>query len=893
MQRFTLLRLFVFASAISFAASLRAADVDYARQIKPLLAEKCSACHGALKQKADLRIDASQLLRKGGENGAVVVPGHADDSRLIHAIEGTHDQEKMPKDGAPLTAEQTKLLRDWIDQGAKAPEIETVPADPREHWSFKPPVRPAVPSVKNERWVRNPIDAFVATEQEKAGLTPLSEAPRATLLRRVYIDLVGVPPTVAELRAFLADESADAYDKVVDRLLADPRYGQRWGRHWMDVWRYSDWAGYKAEVRDSRPGVWRWRDWIIESLNADKPYDQMVRLMLASDELCGTEGTESDLRAGGYLARSWYKFNRNVWLDNTIEHASKAFLGVTLNCCKCHDHKYDPISQQEYYQFRAIFEPIDVRNDPAAGANDPEKEGLPLVYDKDAKAETFLFRRGDEKNPVKDHPLSPATPKAFGSRLEIKPVQLSAAEYNPGSRPEVWTQKNESATQAVKQAREALDKLHFETAHEYTVKSAVAKLAAAELELAALQAVHDADEAKAKTADATLMHDLSRTASKAQRLAAHATAEANLVAGERAMIDARLAVKKGDAKSTAAADAAEKKIPALRTALKDAEAALAAPADEKYASLTPQYPIESTGRRTALGKWITSRENPLAARVAINHIWMRHLGEPLVPTVFDFGLNGKPPTNQPLLDWLAVEMMEHGWSMKHIHRLIVTSATYRLASTSDDPAYAANLKIDPDNRRCWRANIRRMEAEAVRDSVLAVGGNLDASAGGAELAEDSWQTSNRRSLYYRSANEKQSVFMQVFDAPAPNECYRRVETVTPQQSLALANSPLAVSSARKIAAELSKEIGASAEKDEAFIAAAYERILCRPASSDERSACVEFLKSQTELLADGKTLTASTGTAAAATPPAKDPHQRAREDLAHVLLNHNDFVTVR
>jgi hypothetical protein len=380
--------------------------------------------------------------------------------------------------------------------------------------------------------------------------------------------------------------------------------------------------------------------------------------------------------------------------------------------------------------------------------------------------------------------------------------------------------------------------------------------------------------------------------------------------------------------------------------LVDAEAAAAKPATTDYKPLTPRYPGTSTGRRAVLANWVASSKNPLTARVAINHIWSRHLGEPLVPTMFDFGLNGKPPTNQKLLDWLAVEFaearpspagawasspglgtpasspaskeerpVEDGrapkpgedarapqaaaapWSIRHIHRLIVTSATYRMASGQTSPesaaTFAANQKLDPDNKYNWRSNIHRMEAEAVRDSVLAVAGKLDVATGGAELDPAAWQTTTRRSLYYRHANEKQAIFMQVFDAASPNECYRRAETVTPQQSLALANSPLALSSARTVAAELSKQVGPGAEKDEPFVAAAYERLLARPPTSDERSACLEFLTSQAELLKDPKKLTAFGGVEQATVAPSKDPHQRAREDLVHVLLNHNDFVTMR
>src|SRR4051812_23149907 len=338
--------------------------VDYAKQVKPILADRCFACHGALKQKAGLRLDAGPLIRKGGDNGPVVVPGKADDSLLIHAVTGTHDAVRMPKEGAPLTDEQVGLLRAWVDQGATAPD-EPTPPDPRDHWAFRPPVRPAVPEVADKAWVRNPIDAFVDAGHERHGLTHRPEANKATLLRRGYIDLVGLPPTRQQLHAFLADESPGAYEKVVDELLASPRYGERWGRHWMDVWRYSDWAGYQAEVRDSQPFVWRWRDWIVESLNADKPYDRMVSEMLAGDELAPAD--PQTVRATGFLARSWYKFNRNVWLDNTVEHTSKAFLGLTLNCARCHDHKYDPLAQREYYQFRAFFEPTNIRTDRVPG----------------------------------------------------------------------------------------------------------------------------------------------------------------------------------------------------------------------------------------------------------------------------------------------------------------------------------------------------------------------------------------------------------------------------------------------------------------------------------------------------------------------------------------------
>ncbi|HEX8914444.1 MAG TPA: DUF1553 domain-containing protein, partial [Humisphaera sp.] len=280
-----------------------------------------------------------------------------------------------------------------------------------------------------------------------------------------------------------------------------------------------------------------------------------------------------------------------------------------------------------------------------------------------------------------------------------------------------------------------------------------------------------------------------------------------------------------------------------------------------------------------------------------NHVWMRHTGEPIVPTVFDFGLNGRPPTNPKLLDFLACELVDHGWSLKHVHRLIVTSATYRMASGPADEAtraaYAANTALEPDNKMCWRANVRRLESEAVRDSVLYVAGRLDVMPGGPELGQDDWQSTTRRSLYYRNAQDKQGTFAVVFDAPPPNECYRRAETVTPQQALALANSPLAVASARVLAADLTKAVGPPAEKDAAFVAAAFDRVLCRPPTAEESADCAAFVAAQAKSLADAKQLTTLGGTDAATVTAANDPRQRARESLVHVLMNHNDFVTVR
>ena len=271
-----------------------------------------------------------------------------------------------------------------------------------DHWAFQTPKRPAVPEVKDASRVRNPIDAFLTREYEKKGLAPLREADKHTLLRRVYLDLIGLPPTPEQVRAFVADTFDSAYEKVVDQLLASPQYGERWGRHWMDVWRYSDWYGSGAnEVRNSQRHIWQWRDWIVESLNADKGYDQMIVEMLAGDEIAPTD--PKTLRATGFLARNWFRFNRNVWLQDTIESTTAAFQGITLKCARCHDHKYDPFAQEEYYRFRAFFEPHDVRIDRVAGQPDMKKAGLPRVYDSAAQRSASTGRGRRHCKPAAAH----------------------------------------------------------------------------------------------------------------------------------------------------------------------------------------------------------------------------------------------------------------------------------------------------------------------------------------------------------------------------------------------------------------------------------------------------------------------------------------------------------
>jgi mono/diheme cytochrome c family protein len=877
-------------------------SVDFARDVQPVFASHCLSCHGGKKQKGRFRLDSKAAALRGGVSGAAIVPGNAGKSRLFQLLLEKAEDERMPQDAPPLPPEKIALLRAWIDQGAAWPEVAK--ETPELHWSYVKPVRREPPSIKG---VQHPIDAFLAAEREARGLKARPEAPKAVLLRRVTLDLIGLPPTREELLAFLADSSADAYEKVVDRLLADPRHGERWGRHWMDVWRYSDWAGWKQEVRDSVKHIWRWRDWIVDSLNADKGYDRMIVEMLAGDEVA--PGDPATLRATGFLARNWYKFSRNVWLERDVEHTAKAFLATTMNCARCHSHFFDPISQDEYYAFRAFFEPHQIRTDHVPGETNVEVNGLARAYDAEPQAPTYLFVRGDEKNPDKDRAIAPVVPRALGGApLEIAPVPLPPIAVAPDRQefvredllkaeekePAQARLKVDAALQAIAQAERALI-AEGKPAAEIEKSRQTLSAALEELPLATMAA--PIAEAKLAALCAVLeverLEDAGRKNSDEWKKAAEAT-----VAAQRAhaLLEARRAqalalralskLKSADKKDEKAIPDAKKKFDDAEKALAKAESDSKAPPTTVYTPRAiPTYPATSSGRRLALARWIASPENPLTARVGVNHVWLRHFGKPLVPTVFDFGHHGKAPTHPALLDWLATELVREQWSLRKLHRIIVTSSAYRMDSATD----AANVGKDPENQFYWRANARRMEAELVRDSVLYAAGELDLSRGGPELDHQEGLSIPRRSLYFRHAPEKQMEFLALFDAANMVECYERSESVIPQQALALENSVLVLEASRRLASKLTKE----APLQEDFVRIAFEHILNRAPTANECSECARFLSEQSRLLANPAELTAFGGGSTPKTAPSGDPSQRARENLIQALLNLNEFVTIR
>jgi hypothetical protein len=1020
---------------------------DYERDIKPLLHERCYACHGALKQKAGLRLDTVGLMRQGGDEGDILA-GAA--PLIVQRVTATDKHDLMPPEGegARLSEEQVALLQEWIAAGAPGPDNEQPEPDPHSHWAYQPPEDHG-----------QSVDALIDKKLAAGGLKAQASAGPETWLRRVYLDLIGLPPTPEEIREFLAasNKSDQARPRVVDRLLGSPHYGERWGRHFMDIWRYADWYGLGTQLRHSQKHLWHWRDWIVESLNADKGYDKMIVQMLAADELAPQD--RDNLRATGFLARGYYLFNRTTWLDDTIEHTCRAFLGLTMQCVKCHDHKYDPVEQSEYYQMRAIFEPLHVRLDPVAGVTDFEKDGLPRVFDLHLDRPTWRHVRGDEKNEDKSKPHPPAVPAALkGPAYAARPVELPAVSARPVLLPFVLEDHLRAAKAEVEEARNKLATLEaaatlnerlepetqlepfsddFKTARpdvyeilsgdwrwtdgllrqhdtgmtrrmiqvreppprDFTATasltivdgekwksvgisfdsvegdevlvyiSAVAGGSKAQVSLTrGGQTSYPSGAAKAMpvptgqphtlelrtrgdllnvlvNGDLVIVHRLDRRAAGGRlRLTAfdavaefHSLTIAELAPdivmqspGQGAAADpetelklARLTLALAEAKpdwlravhaaesrpgdkklaaKAAAADArrlfaqaeldvvkaeqspelkdsdtkkksaAEKKLADSRSALADAKKKLAAPG-EAYtlvrASLKAQegpddpgnagvqrYPETSTGRRLGLARWIADERNPLTARVLVNHVWLRHFGEPLVADVSDFGRRSPEPLHQDVLDTLAARFMANGWSLKWLHRELVLSRAYgRLSSLAG--ADAATLAVDPDNLHYWRMNPRRMESQAVRDSLLHLSGRLDPALGGPTIDPVRMDTSQRRSLYFNQTAHEQNALLGVFDNASVLECYRREESVAPQQALALVNSRASHDSARALAGRL------SALDEETFIRESFLAILGRAATAEELQASRESLA----IL--------------------------ARPLFLQALFNHNDFVTLR
>ena len=1012
-------------------------SIEYLEAIKPILKERCFACHGALKQEANLRLDTVAAMRANGILGK--------DSELLSRITSTDKDIRMPPDGEPLKAHEIMAIKKWVEGGAPSPIDEIPEADPKSHWAFQRIERPQSGFTREDI---NPIDAYFAARYKSEGLVPQPEAERTVLLRRLYLDVTGLPPTIEQLT------SEEPLSTIISNLLDSPQYGERWGRHWMDIWRYSDWYGLGDEVRDSQKNLWRWRDWIVNSLNNNNGYDQMVREMLAGDEVAPND--PQALAATGFLARSWYKFNRTSWLDNTIEHTAKAFMGLTINCAKCHDHKYDPITHLDYYKFRAIFEPYQVRVDAVPGDPDLTTNGLTRVYDGNLDAATYLHQRGEESQPDKSINIEVGSPTFLASTgwQPPKPVELPLEAWRPDlqefvqqdllsqtqikvtqaeahlkelklqmavagqetdaakktpadspvagkvvfaddfnkAQPDLWQRVGDNLKYQdglLSVTKPSLEKsylrskvihpgdfeldLKFKTTggekwksvgirfdvdtsgqnshfvytsvggskvhlahtvegkdnytdaistgpiqlnHEYTlslkVRSTLINVALngqflfaynlpkrqpGAVQLMAYDATADFDSIEVRhlpaktalkkatekaipvvTANTVELAEAKLNLTRAEYAFAKARVDAdNAIYKElgqgseeiarRLLLEVNLAKAKVESYNTKTAAQAEETIKKLEA---DREAgnfpsyqplvvsivSLVKTQNEDALPAGEGYPKTSSGRRTALADWLIHRDHPLTARVAVNHIWLRHFSTPLVSSVTDFGLRSPKPLHHDLLNYLSAELIESGWDMKHLHRLILSSKTWQ-RSSSNLKADPNTLAVDASNQNYWRMNSRRMEAQVLRDSLLYIGGTLDLTLGGPPVMAS--PDVRRRSLYYFHSRDGRSKFLTTFDDADVFACYRRSESIVPQQALAMMNSQLATASAKQITTTFNSDL-----TREAFVQAAFLKILARKPNETELTVSLAYLE--------------------------KQPN---REHFINALINLNDFVMIR
>lgn len=736
----------------------------FEKKIRPVFAENCYKCHSSQseKLKGRLLLDSRDGVLKGGETGPAVVPGDPEKSLLIRAVRYTDKELQMPPKDKKLSERQIADLVAWVKMGAPwAAEEKSslarnktgfeITEKDRAYWAFQPIKRPARPSVKKKDWVANGIDAFVLANLESKGLKPNPPAARRELARRTFFDLIGLPPTAEQVAGFEKDKSPNAYEKLIDYLLALPQYGERWGRHWLDVARFAQSNGYE---RDSeKPLAWRYRDYVVKAFNEDKPYDLFIKEQIAGDEL-------SDASADSVVATGFQRLC--VWddepddkrmaefdeLDDIVSTTSAAFLGLTMGCARCHDHKFDPISQTDYYQFLSFFR--NVRPYEAPKYTHDSANYVPFAEPSKARA----WRREQEA-------------KIKALEKEVESAQDAGEKKKLGER--------------LKKIKEESGPFEWALA----VRERGAKAIPTQV----------------------------------------------LVRGNAASPGAEIE-------------------PAFLTVL-----------GARKPVLSEAGPgSQSSGRRLALAEWIASPVNPLTARVMVNRIWQHHFGRGIVRTTTDFGRAGTPPTNPKLLDWLGVEFIESGWSLKKMHKMILLSSAYRMSSRAEN---SKAMEIDPDNDLLWRQNLRRLEAESIRDSILSVSGGLNLKMGGRGffphlggevLAGGSrpgldWQNSPaaeraRRSVYTYIRRTMLVPALEAFDYSNTTSPLgeRPVTTVAPQ-ALMLLNDEFMQEQAAVFAAKLMAESGDVLEKQ---VRRAYQRVVGREPSRRELQMSLDFMKRQAE-----------------------------------------------
>lgn len=851
-------------------------------RIRPLLAENCYACHTASKM-GGLQLTSKQRAVRGGARGPAIRPGNAKASLLIHAVSHTHDELKMPPAGK-LSEQQIADLRQWIDAGAVwpetdddallAPDVESteyqISPQQRAFWSYQTIAKPSPPDVRNAAWARTPVDRFVLARLEAAGIEPVARAEKRELLRRATLDLIGLPPTPEEVAAFLADESPEAFDKVVDRLLASQHYGERWGRYWLDLARYSD-GSLGTKVDAPYKNAFRYRDWVIEALNTDLPYDQFVRAQLAADLLPETD-REKHLAALGFLA--FYPRG-----DDRVDVTTKTFLGLTVGCAQCHDHKYDPIPTKDFYSLQSVFssserheyplapdEEVKRWKDAKAAVDDKKAEIAKFIDEQSASLRNILFTQTDDymmaaRTVIEGGADAAHAAEAAGLDEEIlgrwvkylTDTQIEhafLAEWFAVMESGGSDEEARAAARAFEEQVIAVDKEKTEIEDINYVRLGGAKGVADEktrqytnLEFLDLKKwylwrdlAYNPYTPSGFKFDGGVYYFGAKEGFEVDRFLSGPwkgrldTLQAELKELEQALPEQYPFIH----------GMRDKEKPEdLRVAIRGDKENLGEPAPRRFVHILsdgePKPFTEGSGR-LELANAIVSPRNPLTARVMVNRIWTAHFGVGLVGTPSNYGQLGERPTHPELLDYLAARFVESGWSIKALHREIMLSASYQSSVKHNEE----NAAVDPDNKLYWRANlVERLDAEALRDSILAVSGRLDRSVGGPPT--DFGPDLERRAVYGRVSRTQPDRSMALFDFPDPNSTSaRRVRTQGPMQRLYFMNNPFVVEQAKALAERVRAEAPSGNEEQ---IRRAYELLYSRPPSEAEVKLGIEYLTS--------------------------------------------------
>jgi mono/diheme cytochrome c family protein len=805
------------------AAAKPVALVSYRDEVEPIFKSTCGSCHSSDKHSSGFVVETPEALFKGGAHfGAkIVVPGKPAESVLLAYLHGTK-QPRMPLNSEPLAADKLKTIETWIAQGAKIDSIKL-------GYPYTAPVAHAIPHVKNSAWVKNPVDSFILAKLESKGLKPAPPAPKYTLLRRVYADLIGEPPTPEEADAFLKDTDPKAYEKLVDRLLADPRYGERWARHWLDLVRYAETHGFEND--GARPHAWRYRDYVIRAFNEDKPYDRFIKEQIGGDELYPKDADA--ITATGFARLGpWDELSTDHpqrwqdYLNDVTDTTGSVVLGLTVGCARCHNHKYDRITQADYYRLQSFY------------------AGTKWV-------DTRLPNGSD--NPAYTQKTAPAR-----ARLDVLQKQLS--DLRTSHRAMAIAEKQKQAKNGA-----VVTTIKDDEIDRYLKDDAKDQRNKLENEIRSLEGQIAPYEPVAE-----------------------AVSEDN-PAGvtQHILLRGNLLTPGPEVK------------PGFVAALVGGE--------EKPADITPPATGNTSGRRAALANWLGSRDNPMTARVMVNRIWQHHFGKGIVASPSDFGRNGDRPSHPELLDWLAIQFMDQGWSVKKMHRLLLLSNTYQMSSKLDPIA----VKVDPYDALLWRMNRIRLEGEPLRDSILAVSGRLNPTQGGPSVypkvsdevlstgSTHKWGSSSeadglRRTIYVFQRRSLVLPIVEAFDgADMTNTCPRRSATTIAPQALALFNGDFSRTESKFFADRVIKEAGDDRGKQ---IERAYQIALCRLPTAVQKQAALDFLTRQAQLHLDTTHQANNAPTvqqAGLTTPDAKTQQEAAHAALAdfcHVLINTNEFI---